>query len=234
MDANRQEKITEMCLALALTSDKYVNFDSAKKFVEDWIDRKIISWDDLTMEEIERLTNVGKNKDVRCGRCDEPLDIDDMTAPGPFFCCECARKNRLEELAAENRKLRNELKDLERSQHQILEERDNAQEWADKLAYSIGSVEEIGEHSNMNNPWKEAEELAHQLHADLKKAREHLAWCHSCNVLMTTIPDDVDSYRCPKCAIRATPVKFQKQEDMQAEIDLLKDKLAAIVKIAGV
>ena len=42
-----------------------------------------------------------------------------------------------------------------------MEERDNAEEWADKLAHAIGRhfVEEVGEHSSANNPWKNALEL---------------------------------------------------------------------------
>lgn len=40
----------------------------------------------------------------------------------------------------------------------ILEERDNAEEWADKLANAIAAhvSEDIGEHSNLNNPWANA------------------------------------------------------------------------------
>lgn len=35
---------------------------------------------------------------------------------------------------------------------QIMKERDEAEEMADKLAYAIAPVEIIGEHSNCNNP----------------------------------------------------------------------------------
>lgn len=44
----------------------------------------------------------------------------------------------------------------------IILERDTAEEWADKLAGLIASMTgfEIGEHSNINNPWERAAEAA--------------------------------------------------------------------------
>jgi len=43
----------------------------------------------------------------------------------------------------------------DRQADQLLRERDTAQEWADKLAEAISVYfgEDIGEHSNLNNPW---------------------------------------------------------------------------------
>lgn len=40
----------------------------------------------------------------------------------------------------------------------LLSERDFAQDWADELAQRIADIlgVEIGEHSNLNNPWQEA------------------------------------------------------------------------------
>lgn len=38
----------------------------------------------------------------------------------------------------------------------VLRERDEREEWADRLAYAIAPVEEIGEHSSSNNPWQRA------------------------------------------------------------------------------
>lgn len=37
-----------------------------------------------------------------------------------------------------------------------IDQRDRAEEWADKLAYAVAPMEEIGEHSNVNNPWQNA------------------------------------------------------------------------------
>ena len=52
----------------------------------------------------------------------------------------------------------------ERSHNQTIDERDLAQGWADKLAAAIGG-EEIGEHSNINNPWANALEIAENVMA---------------------------------------------------------------------
>src|SRR5262249_16668715 len=60
----------------------------------------------------------------------------------------------------------------------ILKERDEAEEWADKLAYAIAPIEKIGEHTNLNSPWQNALEIAatqaeriRELEAALKDAR---------------------------------------------------------------
>lgn len=44
----------------------------------------------------------------------------------------------------------------------LLSERDFAQHWADELAWRIADIlgVEIGEHSNLNNPWQEACDFA--------------------------------------------------------------------------
>lgn len=47
----------------------------------------------------------------------------------------------------------------------IIEERDRAEEWADRLAYAIGGAA-IGEHSNLNNPWQNALDMAAPLPSD--------------------------------------------------------------------
>lgn len=41
----------------------------------------------------------------------------------------------------------------------LIDERDEAQEWADRLAAVAGGPDVIGEHSNANNPWANALEL---------------------------------------------------------------------------
>jgi len=43
----------------------------------------------------------------------------------------------------------------------LLSERDLAQHWADELAYAIGRLlnVDVGEHSNLNNPWLTAYEF---------------------------------------------------------------------------
>lgn len=47
-----------------------------------------------------------------------------------------------------------------------IDQRDEAQEWADRLAYSIASVEVIGEHSSANNPWENALDVTERAAAD--------------------------------------------------------------------
>ncbi|MGE0698281.1 MAG: hypothetical protein AB7O57_04225 [Hyphomicrobiaceae bacterium] len=44
----------------------------------------------------------------------------------------------------------------------IIRERDEAQDWADDLADLIAAITgtDIGEHSNLNNPWERAVEAA--------------------------------------------------------------------------
>ena len=46
----------------------------------------------------------------------------------------------------------------ERMQSQLIDERDRATEAADRLAYALFGVEEIGEHTNLNCPWENAAE----------------------------------------------------------------------------
>ena len=41
----------------------------------------------------------------------------------------------------------------------LIDERDEAQEWADRLAAVAGGPDVVGEHSNANSPWANALEL---------------------------------------------------------------------------
>lgn len=73
----------------------------------------------------------------------------------PYHCVDCIEPR---EQAALDAVLRL-LADAERAEAALDEEianRDNAQEWADRLAYAIAPVEEIGEHTSHNNPWENA------------------------------------------------------------------------------
>lgn len=58
-------------------------------------------------------------------------------------------------------KLQADLDAEERAHSQTIDERDNAQDVADKLADAIATFfgEEIGEHSNLNCPWANALEI---------------------------------------------------------------------------
>ncbi|HEY9372822.1 hypothetical protein [Streptomyces sp.] len=77
-------------------------------------------------------------------------------------------------LLAEVRRLRAELAREERLHGETIDDRDQAQEIADKLAYAVAPIEVIGEHSSMNCPWTNAYELITPA-ADVDKLRAELA-----------------------------------------------------------
>lgn len=77
-------------------------------------------------------------------------------------------------LLAEVRRLRTELAREERLHGGTVDDRDQAQEIADKLAYAVAPVEVIGEHSSMNCPWTNALELITSK-ADVDKLRARVA-----------------------------------------------------------
>lgn len=49
---------------------------------------------------------------------------------------------------------------LDRQLTRAIEERDEAVEWADRLALAIAPESVIGEHSSLNNPWQNALDAA--------------------------------------------------------------------------
>ena len=55
----------------------------------------------------------------------------------------------------------------------LITERDEAQEWADRLAYAIAPQDVIGEHSSHNDPWANALEVA-KGHTALRRALREL------------------------------------------------------------
>lgn len=55
--------------------------------------------------------------------------------------------------------------EAERALMEEMKNRDQAIEWADRLAYAVAPVEVIGEHSSMNNPWHNALDRAASLRA---------------------------------------------------------------------
>lgn len=72
----------------------------------------------------------------------------------------------------------------DREADRLLKERDSAQEWADKLAEAIGAYfdRDVGEHSNLNNPWAVALELIEDAGLAAAKASltEKLKAKHTC------------------------------------------------------
>jgi hypothetical protein len=73
-------------------------------------------------------------------------------------------------LVAEVRRLRALNADLDRALGETIDDRDQAQEIADKLAYAVAPNEVIGEHSSMNCPWTNALDLITPA-ADVDKLR---------------------------------------------------------------
>jgi hypothetical protein len=84
------------------------------------------------------------------------------------FCERDSLRDSLTVATARIAELEAELRREKYSHAFTIDQRDRAEEAADKLAYAIGSVEEIGEHSNLNCPWKNASELLETQ----KKSRE--------------------------------------------------------------
>lgn len=69
---------------------------------------------------------------------------------------------------------RDEAREAVDADEQVIAERDSYHEWADKLAHAIGGLE-VGEHSNINNPWHNAIEMAETLHARAEAAEAALS-----------------------------------------------------------
>lgn len=62
----------------------------------------------------------------------------------------------------------------EKNEDRALEERNNAEDWAEQLANDISAVIgiDIGEHSNLNNPWANALEALHTYFDSLTSQKE--------------------------------------------------------------
>lgn len=77
-------------------------------------------------------------------------------------------------LLAEVRRLRAELAAETRLHSGTIDDRDRAQDMADKLAYAVAPEEVIGEHSSMNCPWENALDLITPM-AEVDKLRQQVA-----------------------------------------------------------
>ncbi|GAA3852070.1 hypothetical protein GCM10023084_02830 [Streptomyces lacrimifluminis] len=87
-------------------------------------------------------------------------------------------KLHVESLVAEVRRLRTVLAAEERSHGDTIDDRDQAHEIADKLAYAVAPEGVIGEHSSMNCPWTNALDLITPK-AEVDKLRAELAAVHA-------------------------------------------------------
>ncbi len=82
------------------------------------------------------------------------------------------RQEVVERLRKELTELQAKLDASDEAVNEELTDRDNAVEWADKLAAAIDNGEGfIGEHSNVNNPWKGAVELCEIMQDELVRLR---------------------------------------------------------------
>jgi hypothetical protein len=86
-------------------------------------------------------------------------DADMQTAAGVARLALIGYRDRYAELLAEVERLRAAAQQHERQLGDEVDRRDAAEEWADKLAHAIAGPE-IGEHSNANQPWVVALEVA--------------------------------------------------------------------------
>jgi hypothetical protein len=109
----------------------------------------------------------------KCGACERCLDwyakailplLDTSAERVPVILAELGQKT------AEAERLKTE---HERESMQLIEERDNREEWADRLADAVGPIELIGEHSSGNNPWANALDLITP-HAQVKQFQERV------------------------------------------------------------
>lgn len=124
--------------------------------------------------------------------------------------------------------------DTERALLQVIEERDEAVEWADKLAGAIAAAAgvDIGEHSNLNEPWERALDAvpllgAACLRAAYWKLREHASGLRS-----------TEGYR--RCAERAEYEQgdnardFQRYRWLEATARGIEDAAQDIAEMLGV
>lgn len=77
----------------------------------------------------------------------------------------------LKDVLADREDAHTEVASLTEDLAAVMAERDDFHEWADRLAYAIAPQEVIGEHSAMNDPWRNALSLVADLHADHAASR---------------------------------------------------------------
>lgn len=75
-------------------------------------------------------------------------------------------------MASELLVLRARLAQEETAHGRTIDQRDDAHEWADRLAAAVAPLSVIGEHSSANNPWANAVEVAAVLRARLAAVEE--------------------------------------------------------------
>lgn len=79
----------------------------------------------------------------------------------------------IRELCDEVERLRRDLQREKVAHGETVDQRDRAEEWADKLAYAVAPIDVIGEHSSGNSPWGNALDLVTP-DAEVKRLRREL------------------------------------------------------------
>jgi hypothetical protein len=124
----------------------------------------------------------------------------------------------------------------EDSELQLIAERDEAEEWAHRLAYAKFTIEQIGEHSNLNNPWQNALELLEaESRASCKcencklgvgESREPLPTCPKCGCNVEYICRNIG---CRKVFAPSIPAEIESTCQKCEEKDKLLARIASIV-----
>lgn len=122
--------------------------------------------------ERERTEALPAAKSVLCYGCSEPercgIHRGDICAGSDEMFWSLSDGEQVD-MSDEVRRLQAENAELDRAVTEEIDQRDANAEWADRLAYAIGSIHEIGEHSSANNPWAQAIELLENQRAEVSR-----------------------------------------------------------------
>ncbi len=120
---------------------------------------------------------------------------------------------------------------LDASETQLIGERDRFEEWADKLAYAIAHVEDIGEHSNLNKPWEEAYNLLTS-DSEVREMKAQLETWKSLTQKLILDPTLPEHLQANAHKIMAAVLKTAKERDAErARADAAEAKLAEINRV---
>ncbi|MFI0900619.1 hypothetical protein [Streptomyces sp. NPDC020983] len=154
----------------------------------------------------------------KCRACERCLDIyarvilpllDTSAERVPVLLAELGQKTtEVERLKVEH----------DRELGQLIDERDNREEWADELANAVGPIELIGEHSSHNNPWANALDLITP-HAQVQKLRGRVAELEAERHATNEALDD---------AVKAIREKDQRIAELQDELTEQRRYAAAL------
>lgn len=119
---------------------------------------------------LDRGLRIGSTYDGGSGLYSEPCQAD-LYRRKPT---QALRGDEVVKMLQAAERERDEAREAVDADEQVIAERDSYHEWADKLAHAVGGLE-VGEHSNINNPWQNAIEMAETLHARAEAAEAALS-----------------------------------------------------------